>query len=287
MKYILILVAALGFIARPACAQSQELPGAGTAAVFSKLSPARQHAWYISWGYNGEWYTRSNVHVKQDDLGNDYILRSVVAHDHKGWNETSIFKQALTIPQYNYRIGYVLDEVRGVGIEINFDHTKYIIDDAGQDLRLTGKFNGQPADTMIHYARENGFYYYLNNGANFFLINLTKRWDLYRMPSDKFRLSAVGKVGIGPVVPHVENSFFGKANNPHFQIGGWNTGVEGDIKATFFRYVYLEYGIKGDYARYSNLGIYDGTARQAFGTFEMILSLGVYVPGRIRQASSH
>jgi hypothetical protein len=37
-----------------------------------------------------------------------------------------------------------------------------------------------------------------------------------------------------------------------------------------------------DYARYSGLKIYDGTAKQAFGTYEMILSLGVVFPvGRV------
>jgi hypothetical protein len=36
----------------------------------------------------------------------------------------------------------------------------------------------------------------------------------------------------------------------------------------------LEFAGKLDYARYSNLKIYKGTARQAFGTTEIILNLG-------------
>lgn len=277
MNYIRSIAAALCCVCLAWQADAQK--GASISAAGPKKEK-RRHAFYISWGYNAEWYTRSTVHVQQESLGNDYALHSVKAHDHKGWDETSIFRQQLSIPQYNYRLGYTFDEDQGLGIEIAFDHTKYIIADEGQDVRMTGTFGSRDIDTTIRYAREAGFYYYLNNGANFFLINLVKRWDLYKMPSEKFRLSALGKVGVGPVVPHVENAFFGKANEPHFQIGGWNCGVEADIKATFFRYVYLEYGIKGDYARYSGLKIYEGTARQAFGTFEMILSLGVYLPGK-------
>ena len=237
-----------------------------------------RHTFYVSWGYNTEWYTNSTVHVKQESLGNDYQLNNVRGHDHKGWDETSLFKQALTIPQYNYRIGY-MDEQRGMGIEINFDHTKYIIEQ-DQDINITGQIGDRTMDTTIRYSNSNGFYYFLNNGANFFLINFVKRWHLYHDKQDRIRIDGLGKIGVGPVVPHVENSFFGKNNKPGFQIGGWNTGIEGDLKATFYKYVYLEYGAKFDYARYSNLAVYEGKARQSFGTFEMILSLVVNIPGR-------
>lgn len=237
----------------------------------------KKHSIWASWGYNKEWYTRSNVKVKQEALGNDYTFHSVRANDHPGWDESSIFKQALTIPQYNYRLGFMIDEERGLGVEINFDHTKYIIDH-GQTIRMSGTFGGRSVDSSIDYVRENGFYYYLNNGANFLLFNFVKRWTFADLYKSRIRIDALGKAGVGPVIPHVENSFFGMANDPGFQIGGWNMGLEGDIKVTFFRYVYLEYGAKLDYARYSNLKVAQGTARQAFGTFEMILSLGFNVP---------
>ena len=67
-------------------------------------------------------------------------------------------------------------------------------------------------------------------------------------------------------------------NDPHFQIGGWNVGLETALRATVYRYAYLEFAQKVDYARYSNLKILGGTARQAFGTYEFILSLGFIVP---------
>jgi hypothetical protein len=76
----------------------------------------------------------------------------------------------------------------------------------------------------------------------------------------------------------VENSFWGLANKPHFQIGGWNTGVETALKLTAFRYVYLEFAQKFDYARYSGLKIYEGTAKQAFGSYQLILNLGITLP---------
>ncbi|HLZ89875.1 MAG TPA: hypothetical protein VKQ52_21625 [Puia sp.] len=230
---------------------------------------------YVSWGYNGEWYTHSTIHISQPSLGNNYDFVHVKAHDHPGWNE-GLFSKALSIPQYNYRLGFLLDEEKGWGFEINFDHTKYIF--ADQDVRLKGTLGKRPIDTTIAFNQANGFYYYLNNGANFLLFNVTKKWHLLKTDDGKVKVDFLGKFGVGPVIPHTQNSLFGHPNHEGFQFGGWNTGLEGSLRATFFRYAYLEYSNKIDYARYSGLNIYEGKAHQAFGTYEMILSIGFVIP---------
>jgi len=236
---------------------------------------------YFSWGYNTEWYTKSTVSVKQSALKDDYSLVNVTAHDHKGWDD-GITNKALSIPQYNYRLGYFFNDKHDLGFEINFDHTKYLITEP-QNIHVTGTLNGRHIDSTVNFQQANGFYYYLNNGANFLLFNITKRWHLYKSKNELFKVDALGKFGVGPLVPHVEDMFFGKANSPHFQVGGWNTGLEGCIKVVFSDWVFLEYSNKLDYARYSGLKVYsDGTAKQAFGTYEMILSLGITIPKTIK-----
>lgn len=237
----------------------------------------RKGEFYFSWGYNTEWYTRSNVHVVQPALGNDYTFTNIKGHDLRGWDEGSgIFGKQLTIPQYNYRLGYIFNKEKGLGFEINFDHTKFIFSD--QQAHIKGRLNNHPVDSSVAFNQANGFYYYLNNGANFLLFNIVKRWHLYQRPDMKVKIDLLGKAGIGPVIPHVQNSFFGQGNNPGFQFGGWNTGIEGALRATYFKYVYLELANKVDYARYSNLDAYKGKVKQAFGSYELILSLGITFP---------
>jgi hypothetical protein len=226
---------------------------------------------YFSWGYNTEWYTRSNVKISQPDLANNYTFKNIRGHDHKGWDE-GLLSKALTIPQYNYRIGYFFNDKNDLGIEINFDHTKFIFAD-GQQAHIKGILSGKAVDSSVNFSAPN-FYYYLNNGANFLLFNIVKRWHWHTNKKENIKIDLLGKAGIGPVVPHVDNSFFGNKNDPDFQFGGWNTGIEGTLRATFFKHVYAELAGKFDYARYSSLKIYKGTARQAFGTAEIILNLG-------------
>ncbi len=222
----------------------------------------RKGEFYFSWGYNKEWYTHSDVKVNQPSLNSNYTLQNVHSHDHPGWDE-GLFTAPISIPQYNYRLGYFFNREKGWGFEINFDHTKHIITD-GQQMKIAGTLNGRRVDSTINFSEGNGFYYYLNNGANFLLFNLVKRWKWQESRKGNFKIDALAKAGIGPVIPHVQNSLFGKANNPGFQFGGWNIGAEAGLRATFYKHVYLEFTNKVDYARYSNLKVYEGTAKQAF-----------------------
>ncbi len=242
----------------------------------SKKQKKKTGSIYFSWGYNEETYTNSTLHVKQEGMGNDYELIHVHAQDHQGWND-GVLHKALTIPQYNYRLGYYFNEKQDLAIELNFDHTKYIISGM-QNIHLKGTLNHRVVDSTIFWSDQNGDYYYLNNGANFFLFNIVKRMGLYHTHSNNIRLDLTGKAGVGPVIPHVQNSFFGYVNNQQFQLGGWNTGLELALRLTIMKYGYLEFSQKLDYARYSHLLINDGRASQNFGTYETILSLGVVLP---------
>ena len=243
----------------------------------------RKKEFYFSWGYNTEWYTNSNLHISQPSLGNDFTFEHLHGHDHRGWDE-GLFGKALTIPQYNYRLGLVFNEKKGLAFEVNFDHTKFIFAD-NQLVHIRGSINKKPVDGTVLFKEndapgaDSSSYYFLNNGANFLLFNLVKRWHLAANRSGSIQIDGMVKAGIGPVIPHVQNKFFDQPqNNPHFQLGGWNIGAEGALRATFFHYLYVEYTNKLDYARYSGLKIYQGTARQAFGTYEMILNLGFSFP---------
>ena len=50
---------------------------------------------YLSWGYNTEWYTKSNIRVSQPSLGNDYTFNHIKGHDRKGW-DNDLFKKGLS-----------------------------------------------------------------------------------------------------------------------------------------------------------------------------------------------
>ena len=228
---------------------------------------------YFSWGYNTEWFTHSDLKIKQPELQNNFTFENIKGHDHPGW-DYNLLGKPVSIPQYNYRLGFFLNHNNSWGLELNFDHTKFIATD-GQQAHLKGILKGTYTDTLINFSESNGFYYFLNNGANFLLLNLMKHYQLSNLKNSKIKIDALFKAGIGPVIPHVDNRFFGNNNNPHFQLGGWNAGIEAALRIVFYKYLYIEYANKLDYASYSNLKIFQGTAQHSFGTYEMILNLGI------------
>lgn len=240
----------------------------------------RKGEFYFSWGYNKEWYTNTNVSISQPSLGNNFTFRNTKLEDHPGWDD-ALFTKEISIPQYNYRIGYFIDKDKDLAIEINFDHTKALFLD-NQTVHMVGTYNGKAIDSSFIFSK-NGTgssrnYYYLNNGANFLLFNIVKRKKFKKLSTNYFDFDGLAKVGVGPVIPHVENSLFGVKNDQLFQFGGWNTGVEYALRSTFKKSLYLEFSGKLDYAYYYNLKVNQGTAKQGFGTLEFILNLGYTLP---------
>ncbi len=225
---------------------------------------------YFSWGYNKEWYADNDIRVNQSSLQNNYSFVKVHGIDKPGWN-TGIFNKDLTIPQYNYRLGYRINEKWSA--ELNFDHTKYQV--PNQTLHMMGTYNGNKIDSTFERTPDN-LSYQLNNGANFFLFNAVRRFHLVNSDSAKINLRWLVKGGIGFMYPHVQNTIMGNDNSPHFQFGGFDIGAETDVQANFFKRFYLEYGVKTLYASYRNLKIYNGIVKQNLACFEMILSAGVW-----------
>jgi len=65
-----------------------------------KKDRERKGEFYFSWGYNKEWYSRSDVKINQPSLDNQYTLHQVKSHDNPGWDK-GIFNIPLSIPQYS------------------------------------------------------------------------------------------------------------------------------------------------------------------------------------------
>jgi hypothetical protein len=134
----------------------------------------RKGEFYFSWGYNKAYYTQTNVSINQPSLGNNFTFNNVKLVDNPGWND-ALFTLALSIPQYNYRIGYFFDKEKDLAFEINFDHTKALFKN-GQTVNMSGTYNGRSVDSSFVFSKSgtgsSKNYYYLNNGANFLLFKM-------------------------------------------------------------------------------------------------------------------
>ena len=235
---------------------------------------------YFAWGYNKEWYSTSTIKVSQPSQGSNYEFKDISGNDRIGWDK--LFQRPLTIPQYNYRFGFFLKKHPTWGFEFNFDHTKYQMT-IGQDAHVVGTRNNVHIDTNI--VIEDGYMHWkLNNGANFFLFNVMKRFYICGTKNGILKLYNIYKLGVGPVIPHTENTLFGQDNKPGFQFGGFNAGLEAAYRLEITKYIYIDIAQKLDYAYYYGLHVYAGTAKQSFATYEVIGTLGIMLPYKKKKA---
>lgn len=229
---------------------------------------------YLQWGYNTEWYTKSNIHFKDvvNGVPHDFTIYKAVAHDRNDLD--AIYKKPIeiSIPQYNYRIGFYLNKSHTQAVEINYDHTKYIVYD-NQLLHAkgtigTGYFD---KDTAFNYSQ---LHFEHTNGANFYHINYVRQYLLTKN-NKRPLFTAVWKAGAGILIPKTDITLSGKRVDNRFHIAGYCVGAEGGGRWYFSKKWFLEGTAKTGFANYTNaLAAGGGKVNHSFGYFELIGTVG-------------
>lgn len=236
----------------------------------------KKGSFYIGWGYNRDWFSKSNLHFQNSGSDNyDFTLYDVKAKDRPGFDQilSTAIRGDITIPQYVYRIGYYFNNKKDLGIELNFDHAKYIMVQ-DQSVHIKGQIHGEKLDkdTVLH---SDFLQFEHSDGANFFLGNFMKRVSFMHSPNSNHWLSAIIKTGAGIVVPKTRVQLFGDLLDNRFHIAGWLVGVESGLRYDGFKHFYAEATVKGDFANYINvLTIGSGRANHSFWCFQAILCAG-------------
>jgi hypothetical protein len=222
--------------------------------------------WYLSWGYNTERYAHTNMQFVQGS-DTDFTVKSAKLRDSRAWD---IWNHPITVPEYSWRIGKFINP--NTAIELNFDHAKALLVQ-GQNVLVTGTIKGASVNQQMNVT-DLVPDYRLNNGANFVLINLVKRFQIAGETGRTGNVAALAKAGGGFMVPHTQNVVLGEANEPGFQYGGLGAGIEGGIRAHVFKTVYVDFAQKGFYGHYRGLHIHDGSAKHDLWAYETIISFG-------------
>ncbi len=76
---------------------------------------------YLQWGYNTEWYTRGNIHFNTDVNGgnNNFTIYKAKTHDRNDMDAILKKPIEISIPPYNYRVGFYLNKKHTRTLEIN------------------------------------------------------------------------------------------------------------------------------------------------------------------------
>jgi hypothetical protein len=237
----------------------------------------KKGTFYITWGYNKDYFSKSDLHFKNTGSEKyDFTLYDVKAKDRPGFRH--ILHANISIPQYVYRLGYYFNDAKDLGVEINFDHTKYVVID-DQRLKLKGYIHGTYYDTDTLVTSEQLLHFEHTNGGNFLMVNGLRRFNLLKTANRKHMFGIVAKAGAGIVIPKTDVTLFGERLDNKFHIAGYLAGVDIGFRYDFFKYFFLEGSGKGVFANYTDvLVIGTGKAHHYFWTGEIILAAGFQFP---------
>jgi len=204
---------------------------------------------YLQWGYNVECYSRSNIRFRMGN-GDDFSLRKAKAHNNPGFQTIIDKPWKISLPQYNYRLGFYLNKSHTKAFEINFDHIKYIVTD-GQTVRVKGKIDGVAVDgdsvlnpsTFLHFEH--------TDGGNLLHFNYVRQQVLLKKKKkNNTLLSYVWKAGAGFNIPRSDFTWRGNRLNNKFHISGYNISGEAGLRLYPGRCFFIELAGKSGYVRY-------------------------------------
>ncbi len=276
---LLLLISTQNSFAQEINAPSNTISSATSSA---KLPFFKTHAFYFQWGYNREKYSNSDIHFSgQIELENktvkdyDFVIHQAEASDKPDFDALLKDPLQITIPQYSYRIGMFLNEKRNAAVELNFDHTKYVVND-WQTARVSGTIFGQTVDKDMLLNPDNFVHFEHTNGANFLQANYVRQWNLLENKAkNRPLLTAIGKIGAGIVIPKTDVTLWGKRLDNEFHIAGYVASAEAGVRYYPFQRFFLEATGKSGFANYTNvLTVDSGKANHSFWYVEGLFLIG-------------
>lgn len=242
-------------------------------AQFLKLEKPKFSGIYFQWGYNRDWYSKSDIRLR-DGSNYDFTIYDVRAKDKPDFSYYKEHFWDITIPQNSYRIGVYLNKERTHAIELNYDHAKYVQVDS-QTVRMKGHINGRPVDVdtnllayIVHVEH--------TNGANFYHLNYVGQKEIWQNKKRKSPwATAVWKAGAGIVIPKSFVILFYEKLDNKYTIAGYIMSAEAGVRLYPFKNFFLEFTGKAGFANYVNaLGVGTGKVNHSFWYGEVVGLIG-------------
>ncbi len=240
------------------------------------------------WGYNRDWFSKSDIHFhgtypntyesgKGAGQEYDFTLLNVKAEDRPQFNHIADWN--ITIPQFYYRVGYYFPSEKIIGIEVGFDHVKYVMN-SNQTLRVQGQVYEKGIDKVVTvdkdtFVTDHFVHFEHTNGANYIMLSFVRGMELLTTRSEVHTILCLVKPGAGIVFPRSDVTINDDRKDNAFHVAGYVAGLEVSFRYLFDQHVFLETAAKGCYANYSNVLTTQGnTANHSFTSFEWLFSIG-------------
>jgi hypothetical protein len=232
---------------------------------------------YLTWGYNREAYTNSTLHLSNHTTDNyDFTMVKATAHDKNNFEHIGPLDE-LTIPQYNLHIGYMFNDKNNLGVELSWDHLKYVVTD-NQVVHIKGNIRGRELD-LDTLVDPNFVHIQHTNGNNYLMANIVKKHPIYK--GNFTELSIHNKAGAGVLYSYTISTVLNSYDPGHFKIQGYVLGANTSLRYDIVKYFFLEATAQLAFAHYlsTELGAdHQGRLSHHFFSGAVALQFGFNLP---------
>lgn len=224
---------------------------AGGRSFLNPDNVGKKGSMFFYWGYNRSFYSTTNLHFNGPNY--DFTLYDLKAKDRPtkfGW--VYLNPGTLTIPQYNYRLGYYITDRFAVSLGI--DHMKYVVE-AGQPTTISGVIT---PDASTQYAGS-----YLNepillepdllafehtDGFNLVTLDGEYLLPIYSILDDKIAFQWNFGIGGIWVVTKTDVKVMGDGLDNDFHVAGFTMAAKSGPRIEFCRRFFAMAELRGGYA---------------------------------------
>ena len=213
----------------------------------SFTEPHKKGTFFFFWGWNKEVYTNSDIHFSGNNY--DFTLHNVVATDKQSKFDPNIYFGItnITIPQYNYRVGYYINN--HYQISVGWDHMKYVmVNDQSSNIdgsiHVGSQFDGDYHNQDFTIA-QNFLRFEHTDGLNYLNTEI-RRSDM--VWSNKFLQVNINEgIGAGIVYPRTNTTLLNNPRYDEFHVAGFGVAAVGSVQLSFFKHFFLQSEMKAGY----------------------------------------
>ena len=213
---------------------------------------------FVSWGWNQSRYTHSDIRFKGSDY--NFTLKSVVARDRQtGFSLRYFNPSKITIPQYNFRIGYFINSK--YSISFGFDHMKYVMQQ-DQTVKINGTIAGSDTeydhiykDDPIKLAK-NFLQFEHTNGLNYLNLEVRRMDNIFDSRVLKIKnidINVIEGIGAGLLYPKSDVTLLNYQRNDQWHIAGYGIDLLTGLNVTFFKHFFIQGEVKGGFINLPNI----------------------------------
>lgn len=224
--------------------------------VTAKYTTHNKGKFYVYWGWNRGYYSRSSIHFKGDDY--DFTIHRAKAYDKQSkFSYHNYFQlDRITIPQTDFRIGYFISD--HYNISIGADHMKYVMG-TDQMAKVSGyinidegnPYNGNYDNEPIHIT-DDLLHLEHTDGLNYINVQIERYDDLGSLLGGKwdmdiFQINLYEGLGAGILIPKTNATILNRARHDKFHVSGFGISAHQGINLTFFKHYFVQVELKEGY----------------------------------------